>query len=140
MPDKLTSKEQAVVKSLMDADKSLTASEIITQDPELNINTVQSVLRSLLRRGYIDVAEIVYSGTVLCRSYRPTEKSADLAYQELSSNFRRLCKSTSGPKLLTNLIGDIDADEDKDAMFAELEAIIAERKASSSQEKRKEDK
>ena len=37
----------------------------------LNINTVQACLRSLISKKYIKVADIVYSGTVLTRSYIP---------------------------------------------------------------------
>ena len=51
--------------------RSLTASEITNDNPDLNINTVQVGIRQLLKKEYIEVADIVYSGTVLCRSYKP---------------------------------------------------------------------
>ena len=137
MQDKLTKKEQTIMKLLMHAEKSLTASQILAQDSELNINTVQGVLRALLKKGFVEVAEIVYSGTVLCRSYRPTEKSKDIVFQEFSSDFKSLRKNIPLSQLIANLI---DAEEDKEAVIAELEAIIAERKASYAQEKRKEEK
>ena len=50
------------------------ASEIVKTGTDLNINTVQAALRSLIKKNYIEVAEIVYSGTVLTRSYRAVVK------------------------------------------------------------------
>ena len=68
---KITSRQLDVMQALWGADASMTASEIIRDHPELNINTVQSCLKQLLKKEYIRVADIVYSGTVLCRSYEP---------------------------------------------------------------------
>ena len=48
--------------------KDLTASQI-AQAGELKINTVKVALPSLLKKGYVKVADIVYSRTVLSRSY-----------------------------------------------------------------------
>lgn len=135
MQDKLTQKEQTIMKLLMHAEKSLTASQILAQDSELNINTVQGVLRALLKKGFIEVAEIVYSGTVLCRSYRPTAKSKDIVFREFSSDYKSLRGSVPLFQIIKMLIDDA---EDKEAMIAELEAIIAERKTFYLQEKRKE--
>lgn len=70
--NKITSKQLEVMQVLWGANGSMTASEIIREHPELNINTVQSCLKQLMKKEYIHVADIVYSGTVLCRSYAPT--------------------------------------------------------------------
>ena len=43
----------------------------------MNINTVQVCIRQLLKNDYIKVANIVYSGTVLCRSYEPAVAKKD---------------------------------------------------------------
>lgn len=51
--------------------ESLTASSIAEKGGGLSINTVQAVMRSLMKKGYVEVADIVYSGTVLTRSYKP---------------------------------------------------------------------
>ncbi len=69
--EKITSKQLEVMQVLWNSDRSLTASEIAEADRELNINTVQVCIRGLLKKEYIHVADIVYSGTVLCRSYAP---------------------------------------------------------------------
>lgn len=68
---RITSKQLEIMQVLWRSDQSLTASEIASSDPALNINTVQVCIRQLLKNEYIQVADIVYSGTVLCRSYSP---------------------------------------------------------------------
>ena len=68
---RITSKQLEIMQVLWKSDQSLTASEIANSDPALNINTVQVCIRQLLKNEYIQVADIVYSGTVLCRSYSP---------------------------------------------------------------------
>lgn len=50
---------------------SLVASDIVKAESSMNINTVQASLRVLLKENLIEIADIVYSGTVLSRSYRP---------------------------------------------------------------------
>ena len=68
---KLTNKELDVLRVLWDSEDPLLASEISKIDPSLNSNTVQAALRNLTKKGYIKVADIVYSGTVLSRRYTP---------------------------------------------------------------------
>lgn len=74
---KLTRKQSDVMQVLWDSDKSMTAHEVTEASDTLNINTVQACLKTLLKNEYIRVAQIVQSGTVLCRSYAPViSKSA----------------------------------------------------------------
>lgn len=64
----LSGRELDIMKILWNEDTALGASEI-AQLGSLSINTVQAVLKSLLQRKFIKVADIVYSGTVLSRRY-----------------------------------------------------------------------
>lgn len=43
----------------------------VKAESSMNINTVQASLRVLLKENLVEIADIVYSGTVLSRSYRP---------------------------------------------------------------------
>ena len=65
----LSQKQLDVMKILWDAGTPLVASDIVKA--ESSINTVQASLRVLLKENLIEIADIVYSGTVLSRSYRP---------------------------------------------------------------------
>lgn len=62
---KLTSREVDIMNILWASEKPLIASEIADSRPDLTVNTVQAVLRKLLKYQLIEVADIVYSGTVL---------------------------------------------------------------------------
>lgn len=68
---RLTNRERDIMNILWESSESLTASEIAGKQEELSINTVQALLKKLLKKELIKIDRIVYSGTVLCRSYRP---------------------------------------------------------------------
>lgn len=69
----LTGREKDILSILWNSDKGLIASEIVKLgDSTLTINTVQAVLKKLVKRELIQIEQIVYSGTVLSRSYVPT--------------------------------------------------------------------
>lgn len=63
----LPSRQLQVMQKLWITANGLSASEIV--DEELKINTVQACLRSLLKKGYVKVSNIGYSGKVLARRY-----------------------------------------------------------------------
>lgn len=73
----LSGRELEIMKILWNSEKPLIASEITTIQPSLSINTIHSVLKTLLKNKFIEVSEIVYSGTVLTRSYAPAVTLAD---------------------------------------------------------------
>ena len=103
---KLTSRE---IDILWENEKPLIASEIADARSDLTINTVQAVLRKLLKYQLVEVADIVYSGTVLSRSYRPTITSEEFAVQELTSDYLAFQKTVSKPLLVSALL---DTEED----------------------------
>lgn len=125
---KLTGREMDILNILWQAEQPLVASEIAKWDDTLTINTVQATLRKLLKKELVEVADIVYSGTVLSRSYRPTEASRNLAIQEFSSQFRSFHKMIPIPKFVASLLG-----QETNATIAleeieHLEEVIAKEK------------
>lgn len=77
MTKQLSGRELEVMKIFWENGEAYTASQVGNINPELSINTIHAVLKSLLKRNYIRVDEIVYSGTVLTRSYRPAVTMAE---------------------------------------------------------------
>lgn len=75
---KLTKRQEDVMNVLWASDKPMIASDILKTREDFNINTVQSTLRTLVKKKYIEIADIVYSGTVLSRSYRPILKREEV--------------------------------------------------------------
>lgn len=59
---KLTPSQLNIMKTLWDKKEPMIASDFVQLDPSLNLNSVQSALRSLLKKNYIEVSDIVYSG------------------------------------------------------------------------------
>lgn len=65
----LTSRQFEILNILWDAGRPLLISEI-AQRHSININTVQYGIKSLIKMGYVEVAEIVHSKNVLARTYQ----------------------------------------------------------------------
>lgn len=121
----LTNKEQAILDVFFGSDQSLTGAEVGTMHPDLNINTIQSVVRTLLKRGYIEVAKIVYSGTVLCRSYQSTEKAKEMVLKAFSDRFHALRRRMSLSEIFAALIDDDVSEQD---MIDALKQAVKEKK------------
>lgn len=73
----LTKKQNEVMSILWESKEPLSAQQIKSKNDDLNMNTVQQVLRALLKMGYIKVADIGYSHTVLTRLYSSTVSQSD---------------------------------------------------------------
>lgn len=110
---------------LWEADEPMIASEIVKAREDLNVNTVQAALRSLVKKNYIEVADIVYSGTVLSRRYKTLITKEDYT----NSIETDLNKILHNPSLFAHYINQID---DLD-LITRLEGIINKRKEDLSQ-------
>lgn len=121
---KLTPKQLDVMQILWDSDKPLVASDIVKMNDDFNANTVQSVIRTLLGKKYIEVAEIVYSGTVLSRSYTAIVSKDEYIKSTFFSN-------NSVPSLVFNLI---ESESDL-SVLDEMQKLIEEKKNELSEEK-----
>lgn len=125
MQIQLTKKAAHVLGILLEAERPMIASEIVASDASLNINTVQNVIRSLLKVGYIEIADIVYSGNVLCRSYRVTAVARQSCVQEFVSQFQNLRKTIPAPVIFSALM---EEETNNENLIKELEAMIAKKK------------
>lgn len=121
----ITNRELDVLNILWNSDKPLIASEIVAMKPELTINTVQAVLRKLLKQGYIGIADIVYSGTVLTRSYKPLVSAQDFGVDQIVETFHAF-PDLSISRLVSGLLNESVSLE----QIAELEAILEKQKES----------
>lgn len=110
---KLTNRDLDILNILWNSDHSMTASEIVSSSSSnLTMNTAQAVLRKLLKNNLIKVADIVYSGTVLSRSYTPTITSEEFAIEQLTSEYQKLQKGLSKISLIAALL-EIEPDKEK---------------------------
>lgn len=127
----LTKRELDVMKILWESKKPLVASEITKIDESLNINTVQSVIRKLLSKDYIKVADIVYSGTVLSRSYAPTISKKELMIQQFVGQFKKNEDKIPIPSLVMTLLKH---EKNEREVIEQLETVLEERKKTLNQE------
>ena len=121
---KITNRELEIMQLLWHADHPLISSEIAAMKPDLTVNTVQSVLRNLLKHKYIEVAKIVYSGTVLTRSYRPLITEQEFGVNQVIRDFHSF-QGLSVSHLVAGLLNEpVSASE-----IDELESIIQKQRA-----------
>lgn len=119
---KLSEREKDIMSVLWHSEEYLTASAIAERGG-ISINTVQANMRSLLNKKYIEVADIVYSGTVLTRSYKPVISAEEYAAEQLQDirenalNFSTL-----------NFMGHFLKQEDPDTLEKLEKLIKSERK------------
>lgn len=82
----LTKRQNEVMSVLWGSDLPLSANQICNENESLNMNTVQQVLKALLKMQFIKVEDIRYSNTVLTRLYSPVVKQADYLQFLLGNN------------------------------------------------------
>ena len=119
---KITNRELEIMQLLWNADHPLIASEIAAMKPDLTVNTVQSVLRNLLKHKYIEVAKIVYSGTVLTRSYRPLITEQDFGIDQVINDLMNI-------KGYTHLVASLLNEPVSSSEIDELEEVIRKQRA-----------
>lgn len=127
---KLTGREMDIMNILWNSQKPLIASEIAEYRSDLTINTVQAVIRKLLKYQLIEVADIVYSGTVLSRSYKPSISSEEYAVHEVTSDYLAFQKYLSKPKLVSALLDTEESTDKALTTIEELQKMLIEYKKS----------
>ena len=86
----LTKREKDIMILLWKSDKPLTAFEISKKGGEISTSIFQTVLKSLVTKGFVEAADIVYSSTVLSRSYITTISSRQYELQKILHSFKAL--------------------------------------------------
>ena len=119
----LKGRERDIMLVFWDMGISLLASDIIKIDRKLSINTVQANLRKLMGKGFIEVENIVYSGTVLSRKYKPCISKEEYIEREISNYFKELDISSAEVVLAL-----IEKEGNEKKVINELEALLAQRK------------
>lgn len=118
MKYKLSNKELDVMQVLWAADTDLCITDFIRRNPELSTSTVQVALRSLLKKSYIRVTNIVQHGKVFARTYLPCFTEADYMMEQLRAS------SLSQDVFIAALVQK----EDDPETLATLEKLIAEQR------------
>ena len=113
----VTNREFEVLNIFWEHNTGLTAKQIHDINPDLVLSTVQSVLKKLIKKNLIKVDEIVYSGTVLTRSYIPTLSAESFVLRQYDT--------LNMSELLTQFLGN-SKDTSKD--IQEIENVLDEKR------------
>lgn len=111
---KLSGRELDVMNVLWESSNPIIAKEITELNSSLSINTVQAVLKGLLKNQYIKVADIVYSGTVLTRSYTPILSADEYMANQIANGFHN--KRVSAEGIVAALLKNEESEETLDKL------------------------
>lgn len=124
---RFTGRDLDILQILWNASDSMTALEIVKQHPELTMNTVQAVLRKLLKEGLIKINRIVYSGTVLSRSFTSVISPEEFVILQMKENIKEI--STINKKSFVSALFEDETDTEKTLKeIEELETLLSEQK------------
>ncbi len=116
----LTKRDMDVLNILWESDEPKTATMISKSGDGLTMNTTQAVLRKLLKNNLIEIADIVYSGTVLTRSYKSVICQEKFLLQKLVHQYKSMSKKVSKAAILAILL---DSEEDPERLDKDLKEI-----------------
>ena len=86
---------------------------------------MQAVIRKLLSKKFIKVVDIVYSGTVLTRSYAPALSEKELMVQQFVDQVQETEENIPIPNLVATLLKH---EKNEEKIINELELLLEERK------------
>lgn len=117
-----------ILNILWQSEQPMTASQIAASKTNFTINMVQPVLRKLLKQGLIEVHDIVQSGTVFCRCYRPVISSREFALAQFAEEFEDLKTEVSVSALVTTALDTQKSKKKKLEEIKQLEHTLEEYK------------
>lgn len=120
MKYELTKTDLKILKVMWESNEPLSYGKIIEKEPTLNSNTVQAQLRKLLKKELIRVADVGYSGTVLCRLYEPVITAEELATVNYLEELTKIKKRPAMSDLVCALL---DMEGSKKKKMAEIEEL-----------------
>lgn len=108
---KVSPKEVEILNILWGSEKPLTAKQIYESNQKLVLSTIQATLKKLTAKELVKVDDIIYSGTVLTRSYVPNINKEEFILKQYDN--------LKIPNLLALFLGN----QSKNEMLAEIEEI-----------------
>ena len=102
----------------------MTASEIASSVHNMTSNTAQTILRKMLRNGLIKIEKIVYSHTVLCRSFLPVFTKEDYLLVKFAYDYHNTGKHTLKASIICNLLNSELTDKGHQNELTQLKKIL----------------
>ncbi|MCR5321339.1 MAG: penicillinase repressor [Lachnospiraceae bacterium] len=124
----LTRRDIDILNILNESEEYLNASSIASKRPDLTLNTVQVELRKLLKMGLVEIGNIGYSGTVLCREYKISQKASKEILAQLEEEYSAWIPNVSASNIVAGFFKKEKNQEKLQKEISELEKIIEQYK------------
>lgn len=121
---RLSPRELDVLSILCNTDKPMTSAEIVNQQRELTQSTVIAVLRIFLKDELIEVTGATYSGKVLSRTYRITEKSKEVIMENFVSSYASFKNVVSKAELCASILRIKQSPDQMKSELSKLKEIL----------------
>ena len=123
---RLNPRELDVLNILWKADEPMTSTDIVNQQRGLTQSTVIAVLRKLLKDELVDVTGVTYSGKVLSRTYRATEKSRKVIMDNFADDYASFKNVVTKSEMCAAILGVEQSPEQLRAEISKLKEILIE--------------
>ena len=125
---KLTRRELDIMRILWESDVSMKASEIAQASGGGSIDSVQPIIKSLIKKGMVEVDEVVYSRNVLARKFKAAVNADSIEMGIIKNVLGNLVSKNITASYLVAAFLPEDNDDKTLAELDELEKMIKERK------------
>ena len=123
-----TNRDLAILNILWDTGVPMTAVEIAEVRDDFSVNVVQPPLRKLLKENLIEVSDIIYSGKVLTRRFRPTMTREEFAASQVTEELQQTKADFSASSFVMAILKSEKDDKKKLQEIQELEQMLEEYK------------
>ena len=107
----MSSKELEIMYILWGAEEPLTVARIIEENSHLKNVTVQTCLKKLLQKGYIEIDGFEQSGKTIARTFKPILQEEEYLKQEILYHFSLSKKKEKSYKnFIAALVEDVNED------------------------------
>ena len=109
----ISGREFEILEIFWEQKRAFTAKQIQEINPELSLSTIQNTLKKLVKKKLIKIDDIVYSGTVLSRSYIVCITKEDYILNQYEHiEIRNLLASVLGNQTREDLSDEIEKIEE----------------------------
>lgn len=123
---RLNPRELDVLNILWKSDEPMTSTDIVNQQRGLTQSTVIAVLRKLLSDELVEVTGVTYSGKVLSRTYRATEKSRKVIMDNFADDYASFKNVVTKSEMCAAILGVEQNPEQLRAEVLKLKEILNE--------------
>lgn len=102
---RLNLRELDVLNILWKSDEPMTSTDIVNEQRGLTQSTVIAVLRKLLSDELVEVTGVTYSGKVLSRTYRATEKSRKVIMDNFADDYASFKNVVTKSEMCAAILG-----------------------------------